>query len=96
MSREIRNLDLVKVQTTAWIRFKVEDETGNAIRVNMIDKAFNSGMTEVFQGNDLNEIIEEMFAHMRTQIENPALVNSSSMFDKVLFLDVSFHKLKLT
>ena len=24
---------------------------------------------EVFQGRDLNEIIDEMFAHMRTQIE---------------------------
>ena len=33
---------------------------------------------------------------MRTQIENPALANSRFVFDRVLFLDVSFHKLKLT
>ena len=51
---------------------------------------------EVFKGSDLNEIIEQMFARMRTQIENPALVNSRFVFDQVLFLDISFHKLKLT
>ena len=37
-----------------------------------------------------------MFAHMKTQIENLALENSRFVFDRVLFLDISFHKLKLT
>ena len=46
--------------------------------------------------SDLNEIIEEMFAHMRTQTENPVLMNSRFVFDRVLFLDVSFHNLNLT
>ena len=53
-------------------------------------------MIEVFPGTDLNELINEMFAHMKTQVENPALVNSRFVFDQVLFLDVNFNKLNLT
>ena len=37
-----------------------------------------------------------MIAHMKTQIENPALLNSRFRFDEVLFLDVNFHWLNLT
>ena len=37
-----------------------------------------------------------MFAHMMTQIENPALLNSRFKFDEVLFLDANFHQLNLT
>ena len=96
MSRELR--DLKKVQTTAWIQFKVEveDENGNIIRVDKVDKALNSQMTETFQGSNLNKIIEEMFVHINTQIENPALLNSGFVFNQVLFLDTSFHHLNLT
>ena len=44
MTRELRDLDAMKVQTTAWIRFKVEVEDGdsNVVRVNTVDKVFNS------------------------------------------------------
>ena len=57
---------------------------------------FNSRMTEIFQGSNLSEIVNEMFTHMRTQIENPALANSRFVFDEVLLLDVNFHQLNLT
>ena len=73
----------------------MEDGDGNVSRVNADDKAFNSWMTEVFWGSDMDEIIEEMFTHMKMQIENPALVNSRFVFDQVLFLDISFHQLNL-
>ena len=53
-------------------------------------------MTEIFQGSDLDEIVNEMLAHMKTQIENPALTNSRFVFDEILFLDVSFYQLNLT
>ena len=53
-------------------------------------------MTDIFQGSDLNEIVSEMFAHMKTQIKNPALANSRFKFDDVLFLYVNFHQLNLT
>ena len=41
-------------------------------------------------------MIDELFSHMKTQIENPTLANSRFVFDRVLFLDDNFHKLKLT
>ena len=36
-----------------------------------------------------------MFTHMKMQVENPALVNRF-VLDRVLFLDINFHKLNLT
>ena len=53
-------------------------------------------MTIVHQGSDLDQIVDGMIAHMKTQIENPALLNSRFRFDEVLFLDVNFHRLNLT
>ena len=53
-------------------------------------------MMEIHQGNDLEEIINEMLAHMKMQIENPALAKSRFVFDEVLFLDVNFHQWDLT
>ena len=53
-------------------------------------------MTNVHQGSDLDQIVDEMIAHMKTQIENPALLNSRFRFDEVLFLDINFHQLNLT
>ena len=44
----------------------------------------------------MNEIVNEIFAHMKAQIENPALANSRFKFDEVLFLDVNFCQLNLT
>ena len=70
--------------------------TLETIGVNRVDKAFSSWMTDIFQGSDLNKIIEEMFAHMKTQIESPALANSRVRFDEVLFMDINFHQLNLT
>ena len=98
MNRELTDLGSARVQTAAWIRFiqALEDDFGNIIGSDRVDKAFNSRMTEIYQGSALNEIINEMLAHMMTQIENPALTNSRFMFDEVLFLDVNFHQLDLT
>ena len=53
-------------------------------------------MEVVFQGSDFGKIIEEMFAHLKTQVENPSLANSRFVFDQVLFLDIKFHNLNLT
>ena len=53
-------------------------------------------MTSVHQSCDLDQIVDEMIAHMNTQIENPALLNSRFRFDEVLFLDINFHRLNLT
>ena len=53
-------------------------------------------MTNVYNLSDLDEIVDEMIKHMKEQIENPALLNSRSIFDEVLYIDVDFHQLNLT
>ena len=73
---------------TTWIRF-ARDE-------NRVELAFNSRMTDVHQGSDLDQIVNGMITHMKTQIENPALLSSRFRFHEVLFLDINFHWLNLT
>ena len=92
MNRELTDLGSARVQTTASIRFRqtLENDIGNVIGFHRAELPLNSRMTEIFQGSDLNEIVSEMFAHMKTQIKNPALTNSRFVFDEVLFLEVNF------
>ena len=79
----------VRSQTTTWIRFGKD-------RV-LVELAFNSRMTNVYNLSNLDEIVNEMIAHMKEQIENPALLNSRFVFDEVLFTNaVDFHQLNLT
>ena len=61
-----------------------------------IELPFNSRMTEIYQGSNLDKIVDEMIAYMKMQIKNPALANNRFVFDEVLFLDVTFHQLNLT
>ena len=78
------------MQTTAWISF-VRDEPQKRV-----EKAFNSLMTSVYRGSTLDQIVDGMIAHMKTRIENPALLNSKFVFNEVLFLATNFHRLDLT
>ena len=78
----------VRSQTTTWIRFRTDRE--------LVELAFNSRMTNVYNLSNLDEIVNEMKAHMKEQIENPALLNSRFVFDEVLFTNVDFHQLNLT
>ena len=78
----------VRTQTTTWIRFRKDGE--------LVELAFNSRMVNVYNLRDMNEIVNKMIAHMKQQIENPALSNSRFVFDEVLHMDVDFHRLKLT
>ena len=73
MNRELIDLGSARVETTTWIRFRIEYEDGIIDRIRL---PFNSRMTDIFQSNDLNEIIEEMFTHIKTQIEHPALAKA--------------------
>ena len=78
----------MRVQTTTWIRF-IEDN-------DRVELAFNSRMTNVHRGSNLDQIVDEMISHMKTQIENPVLLNSRFRFDEVFFLDANFHQLNFT
>ena len=93
--RASKSCDRDQLVSAFQLTFKVEVEDGDVIRVDTIDKAFNSQMMEVFKGSDLNEIIEEMFAHIRRKSksgvgEQPICVRSSPVSD------VNFHQLNLT
>ena len=78
----------VRSQTTTWIRFRKDRE--------LVELAFNSRMTNVYNLSDLDEIVNEMITHMKGQIKNPALLNNRFVFDEVLFTNVNFRQLNLT
>ena len=61
-----------------------------------IEKVFNSKMMEIFQGSDVDELLIKMFAHIKTQVEHPALPQNGFSIDRIMHLDIDFHKLKLT
>ena len=75
--------EAIRTQTTTWIRFKNDGE--------LVELAFNSRMVNVYNLSDMNEIVNEMIAHMKQQIKNPALLNSRFVFDEVLHMNVDFH-----
>ena len=79
----------VRSQATIWIRF-VRDE------VEQVSLAFNSRMMTVYSLNDKNETVTAVIEHMAQRIENPALRNSKFVFDRVLHMDIDFHRLNLT
>ena len=93
MNRVLTYLGSARVQTTLWTGFMKEYADGIIDRVRL---PFNSRMMEIFEGSGLDEIVNEVFAHMKTQIENPALRDSGFRFDEILFLDVNFHQMNLT
>ena len=62
----------------------------NYIRAEM---PFNSLMTEVFEGSDIDGLIQRMFAHINTQVENPRMPESGFTLDQIMHLHINFHKL---
>ena len=77
----------VSSQTTTWIRFRQDGE--------LAELAFNSRMMNAYNLSDMDEIVNEMIAHMKGQTENPALLNSRFVFNEVLYIGVNFHQLNL-
>ena len=60
------------------------DGTGdNYIKVEM---TFNSLMTEFFEGSDINNLIQRMLPHIKTQTENPKFPESGFSLDKIMQL----------
>ena len=71
ITKELQDLDSAKVQTTAWIQFKVEVEGGeeSIIIVDTVKNVLNSRMMEPFQRSDFGKIIKVIFAHIKTQVQ---------------------------
>ena len=78
----------IRAQTTTWIRYIKEDE--------YIDRAFNSITTPVYMFSDIDSIVQGMINHMAKQAENPKLKDSKFVLDKILYTDISNHRLVLT
>ena len=94
-------MNAVKVQMHLWIMWKKKEEEkqawqGSKTHETLVDKPFNSRMTEVFQGSNVEEILQGMFAHIKTQIEHPVLPKSGFTLDQIMYLDIDFHQLELT
>ena len=83
-------MNSARVQTNTWIRFRIEHEE---VIIDKVRLPFSSRMTDIFRGSDLNEIVNGMFTHMKTQTENPELANSRFIFVEVLFMDINLHQL---
>ena len=91
VKRELKTRTSARIQTTSWIKFLRDDEEGQE----RVELAFNSLMTSVYRGSEMDQIVDGMIANMKFQIEYPALLNSRFVFDEFLYLDVNFHQLNL-
>ena len=69
INRELTDLNSARVQMTTWIRF-IQD-FDDVVEINRVELVFNSRMTEVHQGSNLDGMVDGMIAHMNMQIENP-------------------------
>ena len=85
VSRELKELRLVRVQTTTWICFRQDFQ--------FAELAFNSRMIDFHIASDIESLVDLMINHTREQIKNPFLINSRFVFEEVLFMDVNFHRL---
>ena len=94
IEENLKELGSGKIQTTIIHQMARKEEKDGTII--FVDKAFNSKLTEIFQGSDFNEVLDGMFIHMKKQIEHPALPESGFVIEKILYLDISFSKLILT
>ena len=70
-----------------------KNEGDNYIRVEI---PFNSLMTEFFEATDINDLIQRIFAHIKTQVENPKIPESGFSIYKIIHLYINFHRLALT
>ena len=105
IEQELKTRTSARIQTTAWIRFvrdgpsrgpgKAHDGAHDEEGQERIGLAFNSLMTSVYQGSEMDQVVDGMTANMKFQIENPALLNSRFVFDEFLYLDVNFHQFNL-
>ena len=108
--KEMRSANIIMILWVKWkkpimplIELDPEDvenaqdldgNTGdNCTRVEM---PFNSLMTEFFEGSYINDLMQCMLAHIKTQVENPRMPENSFTLNKIMHLYINFHRLELT
>ena len=78
----------IRAQTSMWIRFRKGED--------LVELEFNSLMTNIYNLNNLDEIVLEIINNTKYQIENPTLLKSRFIFKEVLYMDINIHQLNLT
>ena len=74
----------------------LDDGTARDIYYEKIEMPFNSVMTEFFDASDINDLIERMLAYIKAQTESPKFPESGFTLDKIMHLNINFHRLVLT
>ena len=77
----------IRAQTSMWIRFRKDED--------LVELVFNSLMTNIYNLNNLDEIVLEIINSMKYQIENPVLLNSRFIFEELLYMNINTHQLNL-
>ena len=62
----------------------------------IVEMPFNNLMTEFFEGSDINNLIQHMLAHIKSETENPKFPENGFSLDKIMHLHINFHRLVLT
>ena len=57
---------------------------------------FNCLMAEFFEGSVIEELIQHMFAHIKTQVESLRRPESGYTLDQIMHLHINFEKFSLT
>ena len=60
IKRKLKTRTSARIQTTAWIRFVRDDQEGQE----RVELAFNSLMTSVYRGSEMDQIVDGMIANM--------------------------------
>ena len=62
----------------------LDDNTSD--NYNRMEMPFNNLMREFFEGSDINDLIQHILAHIKTQVENPQMHESGFTLDKKMHL----------
>ncbi|MCE2507602.1 MAG: hypothetical protein J4F36_14275, partial [Nitrosopumilaceae archaeon] len=98
IKRELGDLKGAKIQITIWIRwykddiYTMDEDDNLQFGPIIVDKAFNSRITVFNESDDIDELLEDMFDHIKQQTEHPKLPQSGFRIEEILYTDINFHK----
>ncbi|XP_057302717.1 uncharacterized protein LOC130636885 [Hydractinia symbiolongicarpus] len=83
---QVEDMGSAKIQLSLWFMWKKKKTN---------PEQANDG--EHIKGSDVDDMLDRMFAQIKTHVENSALPPQSGFtINRILHLDVDFHKLRLT
>ncbi|XP_057296236.1 uncharacterized protein LOC130625189 [Hydractinia symbiolongicarpus] len=88
---QVEDMASAKIQLSLWIMWKKRTNPEGAN-----DEYIEVKKVSVFQGNDVDDVLDRMFAQIKTHVEHPALPQNGFSISRILHLDIDFHRLRLT